>query len=73
MNGRLNGTIKYIAFAILLIGNGLVIGVSLGRTQARLDALTHEVSLFRQQSERQALKCDDTARRLNQHMITDTD
>ena len=69
MNGRLNGALKYIAFAILLIGNGLVIGVSLGRTQAKLEALTHEVELFRKQAERQALKCDDTARRLNQHLI----
>ena len=71
MNGKLNGNLKYIAFAVLLLANGLALGVGFGTMKAEIRALTHELELFRAQDLLHEERCRETAARLNQHLIED--
>lgn len=73
MTGKLNGNIKYIAFAILLLGNGIALGVGFGTMRAEIRALTHELELFREQEQAHEERCRETARILTNHLIEDSD
>ena len=74
---KLNGSLKWIAAAVLLIGNGLTIGISLERTRSDIRANTVAIQQLSKSLKEKTDECEveikEVRSLLVEHLKTDKD